>query len=190
MRHVITSVILAMSLTAIGGCATSVDEPLDEAAQRVVECDENAPVVTRTQGFWQYHSCVVKGDATGVPLVPLALGSAKKLDKPQAVYDYLNTSTGGDKQTILGHQLVASKLNAAAFGIGGVKFADWDADGNLESVNQLLDIADALYDSASDADRGKMATILDKLNNTGNEEELYFDPTCNSAPVAPPPDCE
>ncbi|MRG96248.1 hypothetical protein [Polyangium spumosum] len=190
MRHVIPSVIVAMSFTMVAGCVTSIEEPTDEASQGVVQCEDNPPLVTRTQGFWQNHSCVVKGDATGVPLVPIALGASVSLDKPSAVYAYLDAPTQGNKQLILGHQLVASKLNAKAFGIGNVEFADYNADGVLETVNQLLDIADGLYDAGSSTDRVKMATILDKLNNTGTEEELYFDPTCKSAPVLPPPACE
>jgi hypothetical protein len=190
MRTILISVIAAMSLTAAVGCVTVDTESIDEASQSVVEPCDPGDLVTRTQGFWQNHSCVVKGDATGVSLVPLRVGANTLLEKPAEVYAYLDTPTKGDKQVILGHQLVASKLNEKAFQIGNIDFADWDGDGQKETVHELLAIADDLYDSGSDADRVKIATILDKLNNAGNDQPLYFDPKCKSAPVSPPVACE
>lgn len=190
MRYFITSVILAMSSVALSGCMTDTEEPVAEGSQATTECQDGAPIVTRTQGFWQNHQCVVKGEATGTSLVPVTLGSSIDLNKAQSVYDYFNQPTKGNKQLILGHQLLAAKLNVGAFSIGGVPFADYNGDGVLETVGQLTDIADALMDSGSDADRVKMATILDKLNNAGDSEPLYFDPTCKGAAVAPPPQCQ
>jgi hypothetical protein len=187
MRHILTSVILAMSLSAVTGCMTAVDEPTDETSQSVVQCDD---LVTRTQGFWANHSCVIKGEATGVSLLPVSIGASVRLEKPAQVDAYLGTPPKGNKLLVMGHQLVAAKLNVAAFHIGAIKFADWNGDGSLESVSELISIADGLYNAGSDADRVKMATILDKLNNAGDAAALYFDPTCKSAPVAPPPACE
>jgi hypothetical protein len=102
------------------------------------------------------------------------------LDKAADVADYLGTPPMGDTQIILGHQLLAAKLNVAAFAIGDIEFADWDADGTNETVHQLLAIADVLFDSGTDVDQTTIATILDKLNNGGDDADLWFDPKCKS----------
>lgn len=189
MRYLISSLLVVMSASVMG-CMAETEEPTGEAELATTTCPEDVPVVTRTQGFWQNHSCVIAGAATGRALVPFGIGESVSFSKAQSVTAYLDNPVHGKKQLILGHQLVASKLNVAAFGIGGVKYADWNGDGALESVNQLLDIADSLYETGSAADQVKMATILDKLNNSGDAQALYFDPTCKSAPVAAPPACE
>ncbi|MCC6558431.1 MAG: hypothetical protein IT372_36285 [Polyangiaceae bacterium] len=191
MRTLIISSVLLTSLSLLSGCAVSADpEAVDSASQAVVPPPTSCggdELVTRTQGFWKNHCCVVKGEATGYPLVPVSLGSSAVLDKYGDVHAYLSIPPqGGNKQLILGHQLLAAKLNVAAFNIGGFDWADWDADGTLETVDELLAIADGLYDAGSNTNRVKMATILDKLNNAGDAEDLWFDPTCNS----PPPVCE
>lgn len=183
------SVLFLSSVSLLAGCLAGGDpEPVDGVSQAVVPppggCGDGT-LVTRTQGFWKNHSCVVKGDATGYSLLPQTLGSSFVLDKPSDVSDYLSTPpTGGNKQIILGHQLLAAKLNDAAFSIGDIEFADWDADGDLETVSELIAIADGLFDAGSDADRTKMATVLDKLNNAGDNEPLWFDPTCKSPPAS------
>ena len=186
MRSLIVSSVLLASLSLFAGCVAADPERVDDASQAVVPppppgC-EGEELVTRTQGFWENHSCVVMGEATGTSLVPISLGSLE-LDKAEDVDDYFElTPTGGNKQIILGHQLLAAKLNVAAFGIGGFDFADWNGDGVLETVDELTAIGDGLFDAGSNADRVKIATILDKLNNAGHDADLYFDPNCNSAP--------
>jgi hypothetical protein len=188
MRSMILSSTLLAFLSIFAGCTLGVSpEPIDRVSQAVVPppgggCNDGV-LVTRTQGFWQNHSCVVKGDATGYPMVPQALGSSLILDKPADVDDYFDQPTNGDKQIILGHQLLAAKLNRAAFGIGPIEYADWNADGALETVDELIAIGDILFDAGTDADRVKMATILDKLNNAGNNEPLWFDPNCDDPPA-------
>jgi hypothetical protein len=182
MRNLILPSVLFAALSALIGCSLGADsERVNDHTQSVVpptECEGG--LVTRTQGFWKNHACVLKGDATGYALVPVTLGSSFTMDKPADVTAYLRTPpAGGNTQIILGHQLLAAKLNVAAFNIGSFEFADWDADGALETVGELITIADGLFDSGSDADRVKMATILDKLNNEGDNEDLWFDPTCS-----------
>lgn len=188
MRSLLSSLFL-VPIVALTGCLVTADpEPTGELSQGVIPenpiCSDG--LVTRTQGFWKNHACVVKGEATGFPLVPVALGEAFLLDKPGDVEAYLDTPPQGDKQIILGHQLLAAKLNRAAFDIGTIGFADWDADGELETVDELLANGDQLFDVGAKAERVKMATILDKLNNAGKDEPLWFDPTCKS----PPHPCE
>lgn len=183
MRSVFLSSILLLAIPVVAGCVAAEDRELtDQVSQEVVPpptpCVDG--LVTRTQGFWKNHSCVVKGEATGYSLLPITLGAGFLLDKPADVEDYLDTPPMGDKQIILGHQLLAAKLNVAAFGIGEIEFADWDDDGTNETVNELLVIADVLFDSGTAAEQQKMATVLDKLNNEGHDEDLWFDPNCNS----------
>jgi hypothetical protein len=185
MRNVIVSSVLLASMALIGGCVGADPERFDSVSQGVVPPPESCTsdeLVTRTQGFWQNHSCVVKGEATGASLVPVSLGSLV-FDKPADVEAYFKLAPrGGNTQIILGHQLLAAKLNVAAFGIGDFDFADWDGDGALETVAELIAIGDGLFDAGSSTERVKIATILDKLNNAGDNAPLYFDPTCNSAP--------
>lgn len=177
------SILLLVPVVALTGCLVTADpEPTGEHSQGVIPerpiCTDG--LVTRTQGFWKNHACVVKGEATGFPLVPVALGATFLLDKPGDVEAYLDTQPQGDKQIILGHQLLAAKLNRAIFAIGSFEFADWDADGNLETVDELIAIGDAKFDAGTSAERVMIATILDKLNNEGHSEPLWFSPTCNS----------
>jgi hypothetical protein len=181
------SLLLLSSLPLLTGCAVAT-EPVDSVGQAVVPppgCGGDT-LVTRTQGFWENHSCVVKGEATGYPLVPVGLGAMVTFEKASEVEAYFQLPTQGNKQIILGHQLLAAKLNVAAFSIGDFEFADYDADGNLETVDELISIGDGLFDAGGDADRVKAATVLDKLNNAGNNEDLWFSPTCSGAP----PSCE
>jgi hypothetical protein len=188
MRTLFLTSLLCFAMPMVAGCALSTPEPTDDTAHAVGTpppvCSDG--LVTRTQGFWKNHTCVLKGEATGFSLVPQTLGSTLVLDKPADVEAYFNLHPQGDKQIIMGHQLLAAKLNVAAFDIGDIAFADWDADGTLETVNELIAIGDALFDSGSAADRVKAATIFDKLNNDGHNEDLWFDPTCHDAPA----DCD
>ena len=191
MRSILTAAsVLVLVLPVFSGCSAQVEsESIDQVMQQVVPPPPPPPagctggLVTRTQGFWQNHSCVVKGDATGFSLVPLMLGAGLLIEKPADADAYLDQPTRGDKQIILGHQLLAAKLNVAAFQIGEIEFADWDGDGANETVSELLAIADVLFDSGVSCDQEKMATILDKLNNEGDGEDLWFDPTCRNPPT-------
>ena len=186
MRNLILLPSVLLAALSVVGCSVGADpERVNDLAQQVVPptgCDDD--LVTRTQGFWKNHACVLKGEATGYALVPVTLGSSFTMDKPADVMSYLRTPpAGGNTQIILGHQLLAAKLNVGAFDIGSFEFADWSADGALETVDELISIADGLFDSGSDADRVKMATILDKLNNEGDSSDLWFDPTCKRPAV-------
>ena len=185
MRSLILSSALLAATSLLAGCVAEADPAsVDEASQAVVPIDEqgcfDGTLVTRTRGFWRNHPCVVQGAATGYPLVPVSLGTTLLLDKAQDVEAYFSQPAQGDKQKILGFQLLAAKLNRAAFGIGSVAFADYDVDGDLETVDELIAIGDALFDAGSDADRVKAGTVLDKLNNAGDNEPTWFDVNCNS----------
>lgn len=143
-------------------------------------------LVTRSKGFWKNHVCVIEGLATGTPLVPITLGAATDLPTAAAVVAYLGAPAGGDKQVILGRQLAAAKLNAAVFAIGGLPFADLDADGTPESVSSLIALGDLRFDAGTDAERVLVAGVLDALNNAAPGSPLWFDTKCEDPPTAPP----
>lgn len=138
--------------------------------------------VTRTRGFWANHTCVLKGDATGYPLTPVTIGASTTFQKPSDVEVYLGQPAKGNKQLILGAQLLAAKLNVAAFGIGTKTYVDFDGDGKVDTVNSLLSAADVAFDNGTDAERVFFGGILDKMNNAGDHEALWFSPTCSEAP--------
>jgi hypothetical protein len=143
-------------------------------------CD--VPLVTRTQGFWKNHPCVVDGEVGGRVLVPVALGSGVVFGSAAEVSGYLETPPkGGNGQIILGHQLLAAKLNVAAFDIGRYVFADVDGDGALETVDELIALGDEAFDRGSDYDRKRLGAVLDRLNNEGDAASLTFEPACGGA---------
>ncbi|UQA58367.1 hypothetical protein [Polyangium aurulentum] len=143
-------------------------------------CD--VPLVTRTQGFWKNHPCVVDGEVGGVVLVPVTLGAGLTFGSAAEVSAYLETpSKGGNGQIILGHQLLAAKLDVAAFDIGRYVFADVDGDGALETVDELIALGDEAFDSGSDYDQKRLGAVLDHLNNAGDAASLTFDPACGGA---------
>jgi hypothetical protein len=143
-------------------------------------CD--VPLVTRTQGFWKNHPCVVDGEVGGAVLVPVALGASLTFGSAAEVSAHLETPPkGGNGQIILGHQLLAAKLNVAAFDIGRYVFADVDGDGALETVDDLIALGDEAFDSGTDYDRKRLGGVLDRLNNAGDEASLTFDPACGGA---------
>jgi hypothetical protein len=134
---------------------------------------------TRTQGFWKNHDCVLRGEAMNVPLLPVALGSNEPFTTDSDVMAYFNQAPMSDAQKILGHQLLAAKLNVAAFSLCNIRVADWDDDGELETASELVAEADELFDNGSYDDRITMADALDDFNNSGDDQELWFDPTCD-----------
>jgi len=143
-------------------------------------CD--VPLVTRTQGFWKNHPCVVDGEVGGAVLVPVTLGSGLAFGSAAEVSAYLETPPkGGNGQIILGHQLLAAKLNVAAFDIGRYVFADVDGDGALETVDDLIALGDEAFDGGSDYDQKRLGAVLDRLNNAGDEAPLTFEPSCGGA---------
>lgn len=185
MKNILAALFIA-ALPLVAGCAVdSQDDGVGttESAIKPPPGGGCTALVTRTRGFWANHTCVLKGDATGYALVPVTIGASTTFDKPADVEAYLGQPAKGDKQLILGAQLLAAKLNVAAFGIGTKTFVDFDGDGKVDTVNALIAAADKAYDSGSDAERNKLAGILDKLNNAGDAEPLWFSPTCKAPPT-------
>ncbi len=151
--------------------------PSDPPAPTDEDCDE--PLLTRTQGFWKNHPCVLDGDVGGQVLVPVSLGADLTFVSSFEAQQYFQTPPkGGNAQIILGHQLLAAKFNVKAFGIGGYVFADVDGDGVLETVDELITRGDAAFDGGSERYRLTMGAVLDRLNNAGDAALLAFDPAC------------
>ncbi|MDI1444095.1 hypothetical protein [Polyangium sp. 6x1] len=140
------------------------------------EC--NVPLLTRTQGFWKNHTCVIDGVVGGLSLLPVSLGATTTFDSSLEVQAYFKTPPKGNAQIILGHQLLAAKLNAKAFGIGNYIFADVDADGDLETVDEILALGDVAFDAGDDERRLVLGAVLDELNNAGDGASLPFEPAC------------
>ncbi len=166
------------------------DEDFDADGDGVADCFEECEdeectgcelIVTRTKGFWKNHTCVIDGDATGDALVPVTLGSSDTYYRSRGVANYLRTPPRGDDQIILGHTLMTAKLNVSAFAIGDWEWDDWDGDGIDETVSELIEIADDLYDSGSAADRVAMGEVLQTLNEGGSDLDLWFDANCRDA---------
>jgi len=150
---------------------TEPTDPPDEG------CDE--PLLTRTQGFWKNHPCVIDGVVGGQVLVPISLGAETTFVTSLEVQAYFQTPPkGGNARIILGHQLLAAKFNAKAFGIGDYVFADVDGDGVMETVDELITLGDEAFDSGSERRRLTMGAVLDRLNNAGDAALLSFDPAC------------
>jgi hypothetical protein len=156
------------------------NDPGDPGDDTDGSCD--APLITRTQGFWKNHPCVIAGDVGGKVLLPVTVGAGVVFETPAEVTGYLETPPkGGNAQIILGHQLVAAKQNVAAFEIGRYVFADVNGDGILETVDELVALGDAAFDSGDSWDRLRMAAVLDRLNNAGDDRSLAFEPGCGGA---------
>ncbi|MDI3285637.1 hypothetical protein [Polyangium sp. 15x6] len=151
-------------------------EPPPDPTDPPDECD--VPLLTRTQGFWKNHTCVIDGVVGGLSLLPVSLGATVTFDSSAEVQAYFQTPPKGDPQIILGHQLLAAKFNAKAFGIGNYVFADVDADGDLETVDELLALGDVAFDEGDDERRLVLGAVLDELNNAGDGESLPFNPAC------------
>ncbi len=119
------------------------DEKDNDADGKVDEgCDTCELFTSRNMGFWKVHACVIDGSATDYALLPQTLGTSKTFTTGAAAIAYMNASAGGSQQVILGRQLLAAKLNRAAFNLGPLTFEDVTADGNVETVDEIIALAD------------------------------------------------
>lgn len=125
-----------------------------------LQCTDDGGGCTRTQGYWKNH----ESDWSSVDLV---LGGVT-YSHAQALA-ILKTPSNGDASLILGHQLIAAKLNILVNGASGgaVSSAVADADAwlaaNADADGTLpFGVSPA---SAAGAQGTSLATTLDQYNN-------------------------
>jgi glucose/arabinose dehydrogenase len=183
-RHlVLTGLGLALAACAPAPPApTPLGDRVVRAKESLAACDV---LVTRPRSFWRTAGCVIDGDATGTPLVPVTVGGSVTYSTSAAVTTYLSRDPGSDARRKLGQQLVVGRLNEAAFAIGSLPWRDADGDGDDETVSEVLALGDTVYTSGTNAQRSAMATLLGSLAADGATLPLWFDATC----VAPPEVC-
>lgn len=140
--------------------------------------------VTRLPDDWVDMDCVMDGDATGFSPFPITLGASERYSSSAAVVAALSVDPGGDSHLKLRRHLLAMRLNAAFFGTEDFEVVDWDGDGTLETVGELLDLADAQYDTGADWLQNAWASQLREMNNLGTDLDLWFDETCASVDSA------
>lgn len=148
-------------------------------------CSSCDLLVTRARSWWLTHDCVVRGDAMDVPLLPVHVGSTT-LSSSASVRSFLARPYGGDLNVVLGQLLVVGRLNAAAFNIGRLPWVDWDADGALDTVDDVLAVADGWYDAGGTPRVVDMVRTLASLADAGAALPAWFDEAC----ATPPETCE
>ena len=113
--------------------------------------------VTRNFLHWRLHPCAVEA------YVPVEVG-ADVYDSTLAVRQYACTLAACDPENLLGHQLLAAKLNAKAFGIGPF---EWGVDGepDIASVSDLITASEWVFEHKIGHEYWFWAFELFKLNN-------------------------
>ncbi len=140
-------------------------------------CGQCELIVTRDRAAWgSMASCVFTGGATGDSLLPIVQGTTS-LNTATKVKRALNaTASNTTKQ--LGREIVAGRLNEAAFFLTDLPYDDRDGDGTNETVGEILDLANTAYLSGTNAQKNQYLTLLLTLNSDGATFPLWFDDTC------------
>lgn len=139
-------------------------------------------LVTRTKADWLAATDAINADGTcDLAILPITLGASRILSSAVAVRTELNAPMTSNAKQRLGTWLTVAKLNAAVYPIVDIPFHDWDADGSEETVQELLDLGDLLYDGGGDAERIALATALESLSLAGATLESWYDLTCTTA---------
>jgi hypothetical protein len=92
------------------------------------------------------------------------------------------TATASTTTARLGREIVAGRLNEKAFFLTDLPYDDRDADGENETVGEILDLANTAYSSGTMAQRMQYLTLLTTLNSDGAGFGLWFDTTCGDDP--------
>jgi hypothetical protein len=92
------------------------------------------------------------------------------------------TATASTTTARLGREIVAGRLNEKAFFLTDLPYDDRDADGENETVGEILDLANTAYSSGTMAQKMQYLTLLTTLNSDGAGFGLWFDTTCGDDP--------
>lgn len=141
-------------------------------------CDACDIFMSRPKSFWQGSSCVIDGDIGFDPL-PITLGASETYTTTAEVTAALGTAAGGDAKAKLRLQLLTAKLNLAAFNNGDFEGADWNGDGTVETVQQLVTQADLLFDGGLFWQQNRMTNALKAVNEAGGADPIWFTSDCS-----------
>jgi hypothetical protein len=144
-------------------------------------CGECDLIVTRSRATWgSMASCVFTGGATGESLLPVVRGTTSLntfMQVRMALTAMASTTTAR-----LGREIVAGRLNEAAFFLTDLPYDDRNGDGENETVGEILDLANTAYLSGTMAQKMQYLTLLTTLNSDGAGFGLWFDTTCADDP--------
>lgn len=161
-------------------CIEQCSNALDDDGNGLVDegCAPCAEGMSRPKAFWAGASCVLDGDA-GFALLPITLGASETYSTASSVTTLLAAATGTNAKNRLRHQLLTAKLNIRAFSSGGLPALDWNGDGTVETMQQLVDLADLYFDTGPDWRRTNMATALRTANELWQAWPIWFQPDCS-----------
>jgi hypothetical protein len=145
------------------------------------DCSQCDLIVTRSRVSWStMANCVFTGGATGDSLLPITQGT-RSLNNATQVRNAL-TATANNNTKRLGREIVAGRLNEAAFFLTDLPYDDVDADGDNETVGEILDLANTAYLSGTAGSKTAYLNLLTTLNSDGETFPLWFDATCADDP--------
>ncbi len=160
-------------------CGDSADNDGDGLVDEGCEpCEE---FMARSKSFWATTTCVLDGDVGFDPL-PITLGTTETYSTTSEVTAVIGAAAGGDAKNKLRHQLITAKLNLAAFNNGAFEGYDWNGDGTVETVQELIDQADILFETGYFWQQNKMTTALKAVNEAGGAAPIWFEADCSGSP--------
>jgi hypothetical protein len=165
--------------TTVGEICDGEDNDADGTTDE--DCGACDRIVTRSRATWgTTMSCVFTGGATGTSLLPVTRGTTSL-----STYMQVRTALTAMATTTtarLGREIVAGRLNEAAFFLTDLPYDDVDGDGANETVGEILDLANTAYVSGTMAERTTYLNLLTTLNSDGMTFPLWFDSTCANDP--------
>ncbi len=163
------------------GCTETCGDKYDNDMDGTVDegCTACSEYQSRAYSFWTDATCVLDGDL-GVDFIPITLGASDTYSTSAEVEAALAVAPGGDPILRLRRQLLIAKLNHNAFNFGTYPVADFEGDGSLETLSELIALGDSYYDSGSSTNRLKIRGALKTANELGNSVSIWFRADCAS----------
>ncbi len=160
-------------------CGDGADNDGDGLADEgCTACDD---FMSRSKSFWAGASCVIDGDI-GFDVLPITLGTSETYSTSAEVLAVIGGSAGGAAKSKLRHQLLTAKLNLAAFNNGAFSGADWNGDGTVETVQELITKADELFETGYFWQQNRMTNALKLVNEAGAGSPIWFAQNCAGSP--------